>query len=76
MTPDSAPSKRDLNRQLPEILRVVSVDQPIAFFCECDAACYRVVWLSSSEYEWRAGEASRLLAPEHANDREVVRSAA
>ena len=58
--------KRDANRRMPERLRIAGVDEPIAFFCECDdPACYRAVWLTWSEYKWTGGRSSAVLAPTH-----------
>jgi hypothetical protein len=81
MTTDPVSCKQALNRRLPEILHIAGVDEPIAFFCECDsAACYRAVWISSSEYEWNATEPSSVVAHEvaheHTQTREATRSAA
>lgn len=62
---EAAQHKRAANAQLGELLQIADLDRPIAFFCECDdPTCYRPVWLTSAEYEWKRAE-SPALAPSH-----------
>jgi len=49
-----APSaqKRRINELMREGLRAKDPDEPIPFFCECDAdACYRAVWRTGRQYD-------------------------
>lgn len=47
----AAEQKRLVNEMLRDFVEVESPEEPIAFFCECDRDCCRLVWLTPAQYD-------------------------